>query len=64
LLIEFIRDVLRQELRACFPRDVIDQVCWAARFDGKEPYIDLATLDQALKAYFVRGPGKSVAVAS
>lgn len=64
LLIEFIRDVLRQELRACYPRDVIDQVCWAARFDGKEPHIDLATLDQALKAYFVRGPGKSVGVAS
>ena len=64
LLIEFIRDVLRQELRACYPRDVIDQVCWAARFDGKEPHIDLATLDQALKAYVVRGPGKSVGVAS
>jgi predicted ATPase with chaperone activity len=64
MLMSFIREVLRQELRACYPRDVIDQVCWAARFDDKEPYIDLPALDQALKAYFVRGPGKSVAVVS
>jgi len=63
-LIEFIRDVLRQDLRACYPRDIIDQVCWAARFDNREPYIDLASLDQAISAYFVRGPGKSLAPVS
>jgi predicted ATPase with chaperone activity len=63
-LISFIRGVLRQDLRACYPRDVIDQICWAARFDNREPVIDLASLDQALKAYFVRGPGNTVAAAS
>jgi predicted ATPase with chaperone activity len=63
-LMGFIREVLHQELRACHPRDIIDQVCWAARFDNKEPHIDLAALDQAINAYFVMGPGKSAATPS
>ena len=63
-LVGFVRDVLKQDLRACYPRDIIDQVCWAARFDNKEPYIDLVALDQAIAAYFVRGPGTTVAAAS
>jgi hypothetical protein len=63
-LMEFIRGVLRQDLRACYPRDIIDQVCWAARFDDKDPFVDLGSLDQAIKAYFVRGPGNSLASAS
>jgi predicted ATPase with chaperone activity len=60
-LIDFIRGTLRQDLRACYPRDIVDQICWAARFDGKEPYIDLAALDQAINAFFVRGAGKALA---
>jgi predicted ATPase with chaperone activity len=63
-LIHFIRGVLRQDLRACYPRDIIDQVCWAARFDNKDPYVDLVSLDQAIKAFFVRGPGETLATAS
>jgi predicted ATPase with chaperone activity len=63
-LIDFISGTLRQDLRACYPRDILDQICWAARFDDKPPYVDLASLDQAVKAYFVRGPGNSVASAS
>jgi len=60
-LIDFIRQTLKQELRSCYPCDIVDQVCWAARFDGKEPYIDRPSLDQAIKAYFSQGPGTSVA---
>jgi predicted ATPase with chaperone activity len=60
-LISYIRNVLRLELRSCYPRDIVDQVCWAARFDDKEPYVDHRSLLQAIEAYFVKGPGTTVA---
>jgi hypothetical protein len=28
---------LKQELRSCYPRDIVNQVCWAARYEGKKP---------------------------
>lgn len=60
-LIDYIRQTLKQELRSCYPSDIVDQVCWGARFDGKEPYIDRPSLDQAIQAYFTQGPGTSIA---
>jgi predicted ATPase with chaperone activity len=60
-LIDYIRQTLKQELRSCYPRDIVEQVCWAARFEDKEPYIDRPSLDQAIKAYFSQGPGSSIA---
>jgi predicted ATPase with chaperone activity len=63
-LINYIHQTLKQELRSCYPRDIVEQVCWAARFDGKEPYIDRPSLDQAINAYFSQGPGDSVASAA
>ncbi|MGA3372063.1 MAG: hypothetical protein ABSC48_09915 [Terracidiphilus sp.] len=52
-LISFIRNNLQQELRQCFPRDIVNQVLWAARYDGKAPYLDKAALKQAVEAYFL-----------
>jgi hypothetical protein len=52
-LIDFIRGTLGQELRQCFPRDIVNQVLWAARYDGKKPYLDLAAMTQAVDAYFL-----------
>jgi predicted ATPase with chaperone activity len=52
-LINFIQHVLKQELRSCFPRDIVDQACWAARYENRKPYIDLASLKQAVDAYFL-----------
>lgn len=60
-LIDYIHHDMKQELRSCYPLDIVDQVCWAARFDGKEPYIDRASLEQAIKAYFSQGPGDAIA---
>ncbi|HWA94959.1 MAG TPA: hypothetical protein VG844_10205 [Terracidiphilus sp.] len=51
-LMDFIRFELKQELRSCYPRDIIEQVCWAARYDGKDPYVDVPALKQAILAYF------------
>jgi len=52
-LIDFIHQVLNQELRSCYPRDIVNQVCWAARYEDKTPYLDRASLEKAVSAYFV-----------
>jgi predicted ATPase with chaperone activity len=52
-LIEFIRLSLKQELRSCFPRDIVNQCCWSARYDGRRPHIDRPALKQAIDAYFL-----------
>jgi len=52
-LIEFIRGTLKQELRACYPRDIVRQVCWAARFENRKPHLDQAALKRAVDAYFL-----------
>jgi predicted ATPase with chaperone activity len=52
-LIDFIRGVLGQELRSCYPRDIVNQVRWAAQFQGKTPHLDSAALMQAVEAYFL-----------
>ena len=51
-LIDFIHGYLNQELRSCYPRDIVNQVCWAARYEDKKPYLDRAALKQAVQAYF------------
>lgn len=52
-LIDFIRNMLGQELRQCYPRDIVNQVLWAARYDGTKPYLDKEALTQAVEAYFL-----------
>jgi hypothetical protein len=52
-LIEFIRGTLKQELRSCFPRDIVRQACWSARYENKKPYLDRATLKRAVDVYFL-----------
>jgi predicted ATPase with chaperone activity len=52
-LIGIIKGTLKQELRACFPRDIINEICWAARYEDKKPYLDRASLIQAVEAYFL-----------
>jgi SpoVK/Ycf46/Vps4 family AAA+-type ATPase len=43
----------RRPLRACHPRDLIDQVTALCRFRGQEPMITREMLDAACRAYFV-----------
>jgi predicted ATPase with chaperone activity len=52
-LIAVIRDELKEELRACHPRDLINQVAWAARFDEKLLELDRASLMKAVESYFL-----------
>jgi MoxR-like ATPase len=52
-LIDFIQQTLKQELRSCYPRDIVNQACWAARYEGRKAYIDHAALKQAVDTYFL-----------
>jgi predicted ATPase with chaperone activity len=52
-LIHYIHDTLKKELRQCYPRDIVNQVLWAAQYECKNPYLDHTALTQALEAYFL-----------
>jgi hypothetical protein len=52
-LISVIRGTLNQELRGCYPRDLVSQVCWAARFEDRKPCLDRAALMAAVDTYFL-----------
>lgn len=52
LLASFIQDKMKQDLRSCYPRDIVNQVIWSANYEGKPPYIDRAALLRAIEAYF------------
>ncbi len=52
-LIRAIREGLHQELRACQPRDLVNQVCWAAQYEDRRPILDRASLFCAMEAYFL-----------
>jgi len=52
-LIAFIKDVLKQELRSCYPRDIVNQICWGAKYEGRAPRLDKESAKRAVEAYFL-----------
>ena len=52
-LMRAIREGLHQDLRACQPRDLVNQVCWAAQYEDRRPVLDRASLFGAMEAYFL-----------
>ena len=52
-LIEILQRKLSEPLRPCYPRDLINQVCWAARYEGQDPVLDRGTLTRAIDTYFL-----------
>lgn len=52
LLASFIQDKMKQDLRSCYPRDIVNQVCWSASYEGIDPFIDRRSLLRAIEAYF------------
>lgn len=52
-LIAVIQSTLQQELRACYPRDLINQICWTARYEDRAPTLDRASIMAAVEAYFL-----------
>ncbi|MGA2371957.1 MAG: AAA family ATPase [Candidatus Korobacteraceae bacterium] len=53
-LITVIRRELNEPLRACHPRDLVNQICWKARYKEVEPCVDRDALLAAVDSYFVR----------
>ena len=52
-LIDRITLEVKQELRACYPRDVLQQVRWTALYRREDPRIDDESLELACLSYFV-----------
>ncbi|MGA8111494.1 MAG: hypothetical protein WBD46_13030 [Acidobacteriaceae bacterium] len=59
-LIVTIRENLHQQLRGCQPRDLINQVCWAAQYEDCRPRLDHASLMRAVEAYFLADATQAV----
>jgi predicted ATPase with chaperone activity len=54
--IHAIAEQFRQPLRACYPRDILNQIVWAAKYESVEPRLSKESVDQACHNYFV-APG-------
>ena len=52
-LITLITQELHQPLRACHPRDIIDQISWAARYEQRAPELTETTVANACRNYFL-----------
>jgi predicted ATPase with chaperone activity len=52
-LIDFIQGTLKEELRSCYPRDIVNQICWAAKYEGKEAHLDHRAVMRAVESYFL-----------
>ncbi len=46
---------LRQPLRACYPRDIIQHICWKAKYEASTPVLSLQSIQDACNSYFL-GP--------
>ncbi len=57
-LINVIRKELKEPLRACHPRDLVNKICWKARYKETEPCLDRDALLAAVNSYFVRAADK------
>jgi predicted ATPase with chaperone activity len=52
-LINVITGKLKQPLRACYPRDIVHQIVWAARYEGRKPILDRHSVGSAVANYFL-----------
>ncbi len=43
----------KEPRRACYPRDIARQVCWAARYEGRPPKLDHESIRAACDIYFL-----------
>jgi predicted ATPase with chaperone activity len=53
-VIKVIQTELKETLRACHPRDLVNRICWKARYKETKPCLDLDALLAAVNSYFVR----------
>ena len=53
-LIQMIREEYTELLRACYPRDIVQQILWEARYWQKDPRLDLESVTRACRNYFLK----------
>jgi predicted ATPase with chaperone activity len=56
---QIISNKYNEPLRACYPRDIVNQICWAARYEGKQPRLERDTVLRAAEAYFLSASGEA-----
>lgn len=52
-MIQMIGMEYKEPLRACYPRDIVQQILWGARYLQEEPHLDRNTVEQACRNYFL-----------
>ena len=52
-LINTLTTTLKEPLRPCQPRDIVQQIGWTARYEGREPRLDRSAVEQACRNYFL-----------
>jgi MoxR-like ATPase len=52
-LIDIVRNRLKEPLRACHPRDIVNQIRWAASYEERQPVLTRETIAEAIEAYFL-----------
>ena len=52
-LVELITNKLKESLCQCHPRDLINQIFWAARYAGTDPHLTRESIEQACQAHFL-----------
>jgi len=52
-VVQLLTREMKQPLCQCYPRDIIDQVIWAAGFQGIEPRLSRSAVHQACRNYFL-----------
>ena len=52
-LIQMIGQEYKEPLRACYPRDIVNQILWGARYLQKKPSLDREAVAQACRNYFL-----------
>ncbi|HUY81274.1 MAG TPA: hypothetical protein VMU92_06085 [Acidobacteriaceae bacterium] len=52
-LAAYIRETLKEPLRPCYPRDILSQICWAAKYEGRAAIIDEESIAHSVESYFL-----------
>lgn len=52
-IIRMIGNDYNEPLRACYPRDIMQQIVWAARYAQREPVLDMESVTMACRNYFL-----------
>jgi hypothetical protein len=52
-VVQCITKEMKQPLSQSHPRDLINQIFWAARYAGVEPHLTRHAMDQACRAHFL-----------